>query len=107
MLRCFYRSTNALTIGSNVAYRRPYLSFPRAKIPHTRFSNKAAAADITEKSIDVGGTDTEDEFAEFYRRRPGGFGMRVARRCLACDAIALGGVSNAQKGELTLHCIAH
>jgi hypothetical protein len=68
MLRCFFRRTNALTTGSNVAYRPPYLSFPRAKIPHTRFS-KAAAADITEKSIDVGGTDTEDELAEFYRRR--------------------------------------
>jgi hypothetical protein len=31
--------------------------------------SKATSADITEDSNDVGGIETEDEFAEFYRRR--------------------------------------
>jgi hypothetical protein len=40
----------------------------------------------------------------------GGLGMRVARPYLACDAIGgvkQGGVTDAQRGELTLHYIAH
>jgi hypothetical protein len=37
----------------------------------------------------------------------GGLGVRVTRPCLACNAIAKGGITSARGGELTLHLIAH